>query len=1347
MLPSVPILSPPRVTWQTTPSIQGELCFTPCVQPCMSSMPLARTHCVQCARQASHRCVASCSMTVPLDAPHQGSTLDHVHDVPRSTPRTDAWPESARAYIPPPSLARLATCKGLTQGLQLEPGPVLLRGACHEELKRVKHVVQYAVFAAYHLSLETSFLADEGASLPKMTLKSPNAVSENLRDTLNALSVVSDSSMTTGYQRMADEGVRGTISEPNQWDLSCEHSDSGTVSSVSLGMVDSGTRRALASFSAADLVSHGPMNSLSAPQCQDLMTPSVPYADGTADTKIVVQESSTEEGKYGNHRQQAVHENGCADVVGSAGFSSEYFSAADNSQSILVSLASRCVLKGTVCQRSQLFRIKFYGSFDKPLGRFLRDDLFDQRSNCQTCDEPAEAHVRCYTHQQGSLNISVRRLSSVKLSGERDGKIWMWHRCLKCANKDGFPPATQRVVMFGNMVAFFRYSPIDILSVNLPPSILEFNSQIQHELVRKEAMEISSKVNFLYSDVFGVLQSIEQKIESSDFESSRTNDMDDHIMELKDLLRKERNEYDGILTSATSENWNMGQSLVDILELNRLKRSLLIDSLMWDRRLYLLDICVKTKTPITKVHLSLQGNASPNKSGDCGCELYQQNSSLNSQDTPRDLEPTKQQELSLQLQEVNSNELVKTNSSLNPVEHDVGPDKLYMTYGCDHKQEECPVAGDVLSEKTSLDCSLSPASVHPDKIDSAWTGIGESMKTKFPHAPDGLQESLKGQMNHMDNILRRKMMTPVRVHSFDSALKFQDRLRKGLSASSLHLSSARSFHASGDYASLIWDPIANMLRAQYLNSPRAAKKLNLLLGNTPSFVSTTSRILNEGARLLLPQIGHQNIVIAVYDNEPTSIISFALSSKEYEDWIADKLNDREGRGENDNHKDEDVSNLLGSHVAVSSLSAWQSISPLDSDDIPFRSYGSDEVSMSRGSLFSEPKKSPHVRVSFSDESPSPAGKVKFSVTCYFAKQFDTLRKKCCPSEVDFIRSLSRCKRWSAQGGKSNVYFAKTLDERFIVKQVTKTELESFEEFAPEYFRYLMDSINTGSPTCLAKVLGIYQVCVKHLKGGREVKMDLMVMENLFFGRSISRVYDLKGSARSRYNSDTSGSNKVLLDLNLLETLRTNPMFLGGKAKRNLERAVWNDTSFLASVDVMDYSLLVGVDERRKELVLGIIDFMRQYTWDKHFETWVKASGILGGPTNASPTTSGLLERHFWGPREDYRYMKGTRQCEWPCAVVSLILEGGNAPIDTAVDLLRNPNTPFMNMDASSLFSPCLKALCQESTARIGVAHNHMGFCWDWEPGNLTSMDFFQPKKTSINTAIQLPWAFSGLFSG
>lgn len=48
---------------------------------------------------------------------------------------------------------------------------MLLKGANGDELKKFKRVVLYATFAAYHLALETSFLADEGATLPELPLK------------------------------------------------------------------------------------------------------------------------------------------------------------------------------------------------------------------------------------------------------------------------------------------------------------------------------------------------------------------------------------------------------------------------------------------------------------------------------------------------------------------------------------------------------------------------------------------------------------------------------------------------------------------------------------------------------------------------------------------------------------------------------------------------------------------------------------------------------------------------------------------------------------------------------------------------------------------------------------------------------------------------------------------------------------------------------------------------------------------------------------------------------------------------------------------------------------------------
>jgi 1-phosphatidylinositol-3-phosphate 5-kinase len=47
-------------------------------------------------------------------------------------------------------------------------------------------------------------------------------------------------------------------------------------------------------------------------------------------------------------------------------------------QSILVSLSIRCVWKRSICERAHLLRIKYYGNADKPLGRFLRDQLFEK---------------------------------------------------------------------------------------------------------------------------------------------------------------------------------------------------------------------------------------------------------------------------------------------------------------------------------------------------------------------------------------------------------------------------------------------------------------------------------------------------------------------------------------------------------------------------------------------------------------------------------------------------------------------------------------------------------------------------------------------------------------------------------------------------------------------------------------------------------------------------------------------------------------------------------------------------------------------------------------------------------
>lgn len=477
---------------------------------------------------------------------------------------------------------------------------------------------------------------------------------------------------------------------------------------------------------------------------------------------------------------------------------------------------------------------------------------------------------------------------------------------------------------------------------------------------------------------------------------------------------------------------------VDILELNCLRRSLLIGSHAWGQRLSSLDSLIETRISSSK---NKHGDASHTEMEDSSADSFLKNSKLDYCHGGHLSQSPQGNDMLLEHKE-------EINPSL--FEPQV-PGNLVLTSCHASRKEE--VYSDEKS-KTPLESIQCPPSNLSDKIDSAWTG------TDHPLHVDENQARHVRQMNQIDAPAFRRIMSPVRVYSFDSAVRIQERIRKGLPPSSLHLSTLRSFHASGDYRNMVRDPVSNVTRTYSQLSPREAKRVS----STSSFFSSSCHVA-EGARLLLPQTGHGNLVIAVYDDEPTSIISYALSSKDYEDWVADKLNEHDRGWSSHESSREDSS--------VSTFSPWPSFGSLDLDYIHY--YGSEDSSSAVGTLSTDTKKSPHLRISFGDESSTAGGKVKFSVTSYFAKLFDTLRKKCCPNEVDFVRSLSRCKRWSAQGGKSNVYFAKSLDERFIIKQVTKTELDSFEEFAPEYFKYLTDSLNSGSPTCLAKILGIYQV--------------------------------------------------------------------------------------------------------------------------------------------------------------------------------------------------------------------------------------------------------------------------------
>jgi len=104
----------------------------------------------------------------------------------------------------------------------------------------------------------------------------------------------------------------------------------------------------------------------------------------------------------------------------------------------------------------------------------------------------------------------------------------------------------------------------------------------------------------------------------------------------------------------------------------------------------------------------------------------------------------------------------------------------------------------------------------------------------------------------------------------------------------------------------------------------------------------------------------------------------------------------------------------------------------------------------------------------------------------------------------------------------------------------------------------------------------------------------------------------------------------------MELTRGRPFPLKHRAKVFFHKAIINDTSFLEIINVVDYSILVGFDEDSHEIVVGIIDYMRQYDFIKRMERMGKSVGMLAGqqePTIIQPPQyrkrfNTAMERYF-----------------------------------------------------------------------------------------------------------------------
>lgn len=493
-----------------------------------------------------------------------------------------------------------------------------------------------------------------------------------------------------------------------------------------------------------------------------------------------------------------------------------------------------------------------------------------------------------------------------------------------------------------------------------------------------------------------------------------------------------------------------GHPVVDILELNKLRRQIMTHSYVWDQRLIYASNLSKSglledsrnshlnakEKPISSLEVNV--TTRPGR-GHSSCESF-----LLETKPDRSLDQGNNDFLS-QPGEVHESEDKGTDTSHGKVD-------LSLSDSANVGDKSDPLHSGGAVRRAVSDGGSPIMTNLSDTLDAAWTG--ESHPTNLTHKENNYfpPDSSSTDPASTGNLVTSKSEIEDHTANMGSG-------ETGSTHESKLLSKGLDTRWSGI-------PFPNLFSSFNKNSSLNTQKL---VEYNPVYILSFRELERQtGARLLLPA-GVNDAIVPVYDDEPTSVIAYVLVSLDYHVQMSESERPKETG-------DSSVSLPLFDSTSLLSLSSFD-----ETITNSYKSFGSfDEgfmsSSSSRSSQVGDPlsdTKDLHARVSFTDDS--SLGKVKYTVTCYYAKRFEALRRICCPAELDFVRSLSRCKKWGAQGGKSNVFFAKTLDDRFIIKQVTKTELESFIKFAPAYFKYLSESISSGSPTCLAKILGIYQV--------------------------------------------------------------------------------------------------------------------------------------------------------------------------------------------------------------------------------------------------------------------------------
>ncbi|KID91784.1 phosphatidylinositol-4-phosphate 5-kinase its3 [Metarhizium guizhouense ARSEF 977] len=203
----------------------------------------------------------------------------------------------------------------------------------------------------------------------------------------------------------------------------------------------------------------------------------------------------------------------------------------------------------------------------------------------------------------------------------------------------------------------------------------------------------------------------------------------------------------------------------------------------------------------------------------------------------------------------------------------------------------------------------------------------------------------------------------------------------------------------------------------------------------------------------------------------------------------------------------------------------------------------------------------------------PSAKYDFKFKDYAPWVFRHLRALFRLDPADYLMSLTGKYILSELGspGKSGSFFYFSRDYKYIIKTIHHSEHKFLRKILRDYFNHIQNNPNT----LLSQFYGLHRVKMPYGK-----KIHFVVMNNLFPPhRDIHTTFDLKGSTIGRdYREDDLEKNPraTLKDLNWLR--RQQHLELGIKKKRLFLEQLQKDVVLLKRLQIMDYSLLIGIHD-------------------------------------------------------------------------------------------------------------------------------------------------------------------------